>query len=186
MKVLCSRKWGIGLILIFPFFITACVNHFSEDGENTTNIDNIPLRFTANIHKVVKTRISGNAFDKDDAVGLFALAGSTTLTEERYADNLLFKRSENDIFETEETVYYPDDGVTVNLISYYPYNEEGIATGKTTMQISVETEQELPENYSYSDFLVATSGELKANSEPVALSYNHKFFRLNIVIVPGK
>ena len=186
MRTLCSRKWGIGLILILPFFITACVNHFLEDGESTTDNNNIPLRFTADIHKVVKTRISDNTFDQDDAVGLFALAGSTTLTEERYADNLLFKRSENDIFETEETVYYPDDGVAVNLISYYPYNEEGITMGKTTMPVSVATEQELPENYSYSDFLVATSGDLKASSEPVALFYNHKFFRLNIVLVPGK
>lgn len=186
MKVLYSRKWRIGLILILPFFIMACVNHFSEDGENTTDAANIPLRFTADIHKIVKTRISDNTFDKDDSVGLFALAGSTTLTEERYADNLLFKRSENDIFETEETVYYPDDGVAVNLISYYPYNEEGIDMGKTTMQVSVATEQELPENYSYSDFLVATSGDLIATSEPVALFYNHKFFRLNIVLVPGK
>ena len=179
MRTLCSRKWGIGIILIFPFFIIACVNHFSEDEDNKTDIDNIPLRFTADIHKIVKTRISDNTFEKDDSVGLFALAGSTTLTEERYADNLLFKRSENDIFETEETVYYPDDGVAVNLISYYPYNEEGIDMGKTTMQVSVATEQELPENYSYSDFLVATSSDLKATSEPVALFYNHKFFRLN-------
>lgn len=186
MKVLYSRKWGVGLILILPFFVTACVNHFSEDGGNAIDSDNIPLKFTADIHKVVETRISENAFDKDDAVGLFALAGSTTLTEERYADNILFKRSENGIFETDETVYYPDDGATVNLISYYPYNEGGIAMGKTTMQVSVSPEQELSENYSCSDFLVATSGDLKANLEPVALLYNHKFFRLNIVVVPGK
>lgn len=185
MKVLHSRSRGIGLILILPFFITACVNHFSEDKENVVDSENIPLKFTADIHRVVKTRISDNTFDKGDTVGLFALVGSTTLTEERYVDNLLFKRFENDVFETEETVYYPDDGVAVNLISYYPYNKEGIAIGKTTMQVSVETEQEIPENYSHSDFLVASSGELQASTEPVTLFYNHKFFRLNIVIVPG-
>ncbi|MDD3037502.1 fimbrillin family protein [Bacteroides sp.] len=186
MKVFYSRSRGIGLILILPFFITACVNHFSSDKENVVDSESIPLKFTANIHKVVKTRISNNTFDKGDTVGLFALVGSTTLTEERYVDNFLFKRSENDVFETGETVYYPDDGVAVNLISYYPYNKDGIAIGKTTMQVSVETEQELPENYSHSDFLVASSGELQASTAPVALFYNHKFFRLNIVIVPGE
>ena len=185
MRTLCSRKWGIGLILILPFFITACVNHFLEDGESTTDNNNIPLRFTADIHKVVKTRISDNTFDQDDAVGLFALAGSTTLTEERYADNLLFINSEDGIFETEEAIYYPEDGITLDLISYYPYKENGIDIGESKMQVSIETDQSISANYSHSDFLVGRLEKQYASKETLIMPYKHKFSRLNIVIVPG-
>lgn len=48
-----------------------------------------------------------------DEVGLFALAGTTTMQEERYVDNLHFIRSSNGEFESNESVFYPDDGVTL-------------------------------------------------------------------------
>lgn len=65
-----------------------------------------------------------------DEVGLFALAGTTTMQEERYVDNLHFIRSSNGEFESNESVYYPDDGVTLNLISYYPYQKSGVGIGR--------------------------------------------------------
>ena len=65
--------------------------------------------------------MANNNFAEGDEVGLFALAGTTTMQEERYADNLHFVRSSTGEFVSDESVYYPDDGVTLNLISYYPY-----------------------------------------------------------------
>ena len=65
--------------------------------------------------------MANNNFAEGDEVGLFALAGTTTMQEERYADNLHLCRSSTGEFVSDESVYYPDDGVTLNLISYYPY-----------------------------------------------------------------
>ena len=95
-------------------------------------------------------------------------------------------RSADGEFIADESVYYPDDGVTLNLISYYPYREEGVAMGESKMSVSIETEQNIPANYSHSDFLVATKEDVLATQEAIALTYNHKFFRLKIALVSGE
>ena len=37
-----------------------------------------------------------------------------------------------------------------------------------------------------SDFLIASKEEVLASKEAVALTYNHQFFRLKIVLIPGE
>lgn len=186
MKVCYSSCRIIGLFVLFSILITACVNHISEEGEGVINDGNIVLKFIADIHGRVATRVVNNTFQEGDEVGLFALAGSTTMQEERYADNIQFVRSADGDFLANESVYYPDDGVTLKLISYYPYQKEGVAMGESTMQVSIKTTQSVQADYSHSDFLVATKEGLVASKEAVSLTYNHKFFRLKVVLVPGK
>ena len=144
------------------------------------------MKFVADIYEVVNTRVANNNFEEGDEVGLFALVGNTTMQEERYADNLHFVRSSSGEFVSDELVYYPDDGVTLNLISYYPYQQEGVAMGESTMQVSVAASQNEPEDYSHSDFLLASKEDVLASKEAVALTYNHQFFRLKITLVPGE
>lgn len=50
---------------------------------------------------------------------------------------IFFVRSADGEFIADESVYYPDDGVTLNLISYYPYREEGVAMGESKMPVSI-------------------------------------------------
>lgn len=135
---------------------TACVNHISEEEGEIINNGDIPLKFVADIHEIMNTRVVNNSFGEKDEVGLFALAGTTTMQEERYADNLHFVRSSTGEFVSDESVYYPDDGVTLNLISYYPYQNSGVAMGESSMQVTVATTQDKLDDYSHSDFLVAS------------------------------
>lgn len=186
MKACYSFCKIIWLLILFPMLITACINHISEESEDVINDGNIVLKFIANIHDRVATRVVNNTFQEGDEVGLFALAGSTTMQEERYADNLHFVRSSDGDFLANESVYYPDDGVTLNLISYYPYQKEGVAMGESTMPVSIKTNQSVPADYSHSDFLVATKEDVLASKEAISLTYNHKFFRLKVVLVPGE
>ena len=188
MKVFYNLQRCVGFLVLFSILLAACVNHISEEEEAgvVVNDGNIPLKIIADIHEVANTRVANNTFEKGDEVGLFALAGSTTIQEERYADNLHFVRSADGEFIADESVYYPDDGVTLNLISYYPYREEGVAMGESKMPVSIETEQNIPANYSHSDFLVATKEDVLATQEAIALTYNHKFFRLKIALVSGE
>ena len=58
--------------------------------------------------------------------------------------------------------------------------------GESTMQVSVATSQNKPEDYSHSDFLVASKEDVLASKEAVPLTYNHQFFRLKITLVPGE
>lgn len=186
MKTCHDLFVGIGLLILCSVSLTACVNHISEEEGEIINNGDIPLKFVADIHEIVNTRVANNNFEEGDEVGLFALAGSTTMQEERYADNLHFVRSSSGDFISDESVYYPDDGVTLNLISYYPYQEEGVAMGESTMQVAVATSQDKSKDYSYSDFLVASKEDVLASKEAVALTYNHQFFRLKVVLVPGE
>lgn len=186
MKACHGLLMGIGSFLFCAVLLTACVNHISEEEGEIINNGDIPLKIVADIHEVVNTRVVNNNFEEGDEVGLFALAGNTTMQEERYADNLHFVRSSSGEFVSDESVYYPDDGVTLNLISYYPYQQEGVAMGESTMQVSVAVSQNEPEDYSHSDFLLASKEDVLASKEAVALTYNHQFFRLKITLVPGE
>lgn len=186
MKVFSNLQKGVSFFVLFTALLTACVNHISEEEGEIINNGDIPLKFVADIHEVVNTRVANNSFEEGDEVGLFALAGNTTMQEERYADNLHFVRSSNGEFVADESVYYPDDGVTLNLISYYPYQEEGVTMGESTMQVSVATSQNKQADYSHSDFLIASKEDVLASKEAIALTYNHQFFRLKVALVPGE
>lgn len=186
MKLFYNLQRGVGLLVFCTILLSACVNHISEEEEDSVNNGDIPLKFIADIRESVGTRMANNNFAEGDEVGLFALAGTTTMQEERYVDNLHFIRSSNGEFESNESVYYPDDGVTLNLISYYPYQKSGVGIGESTMQVAVSTTQNIPDDYSHSDFLIASKDEVLASKEAVALTYNHQFFRLKIVLIPGE
>lgn len=173
---------GVGLLIFTSVMQVACVNHFSEE-EDITNGGEIPLKFVANIYEVIDTRMVNNSFEEGDEVGLFALIENTTMCEERYADNLCFTRSSGEEFTSEASLYYPDD-MTLDLISYYPYREEGVEMGKCTMPISVATDQDIQENYQASDFLVAFKEGIAATKDAVSLTYKHQLFRLKISLVP--
>lgn len=164
------------LFILSTILTTACVNHITEEEDGISNDGNIPLRFVADIQKIAHTRVAGNSFEEGDSVGLYALVGSTTMKEERYADNLCFIRSSKEEFVSNEAVYYPDDGVALDLISYYPYQKTGVAIGESTMQVGVEPDQNIPANYSHSDFLIASREGVLASKEAVALTYKHRFF----------
>lgn len=186
MKARHNLFTGVGSFIFCSILLTACVNHISEEEGELVNNGDIPLKFVADIHEVANTRVISNNFEEGDEVGLFALAGTTTMQEERYADNLHFVRSSSGEFVSDESVYYPDDGVTLNLISYYPYQKNGVAMGESTMQVTVATSQDVSDDYAHSDFLIASKEDIMASKEAVALTYNHQFFRMKIVLVPGE
>lgn len=186
MKAFGNLSKGIILCAFLSGLATACVNKITEETGDVTDSTTAPLTFTADIQGVTNTRVNGTAFEIGDEVGLFALAGATTLKEERYADNLCFVRSAEGEFNSEESLYFPDDGVKLNLISYYPYQKGGVNIGESTMQVMVASEQNTPANYSHSDFLIASKEDLAATNEPVLLTYKHKFFKLKISLKPDE
>lgn len=186
MKVFGDLSRGIVLSAFLSGLAMACVNKITEETSDVPDGTTTPLTFTADIQGVANTRVNGAAFEAGDEVGLFALAGITTMKEERYADNLCFVRSDEGEFKSEDSMYFPDDGVKLNLISYYPYQKNGVSIGESTMQVMVESEQDIPANYSHSDFLIASKENLAATNEPVPLTYKHKFFKLKIALKPDE
>ena len=104
MKLFYNLQRGVGLLVFCTILLSACVNHISEEEEDSVNNGDIPLKFIADIRESVGTRMANNNFAEGDEVGLFALAGTTTMQEERYVDNLHFIRSSNGEFESNSGV----------------------------------------------------------------------------------
>lgn len=182
MKFFQSLSEGVGFCVLLSILATSCVNHITDEDDSEMNSGNIPLKFVANIQEATNTRVAGTEFETGDEVGLFALAGSTTMKEERYVDNLHFVNSAGGELVSNESVYYPDDGVTLNLISYYPYQKEGVEMGESSMKVSVAPDQNVLANYSHSDFLIATKDNVQPSKEAISLTYKHKFFKLKIAL----
>ena len=172
----------LGFCTFLAIVMSSCVNHLVEESDVNSNNGNIPLRIIPGIQELSQTRIIGSEFEEKDEVGLFALAGNTTMKEERYLDNMHFIYTQDAEFVPDDCVYFPDDEVTLNLISYFPYHKEGIAMGKSTMSVAVNTEQNMPGKYSDSDFLIASKQDVVATNKAIPLTYKHRFFKLKITL----
>lgn len=171
-------------ILYLLFSLTACVNTVSVEN-GSENQREIPVKLMATVQSGTSTRMAGNSFEEGDKIGLYAMIGSGSLEGERYADNKCFVHSAENEFVPNEVMYYPEDGSDLNLVSYYPYAEQGIAAGESSMSVRVKTDQSNQEDYSASDFLVALQRDVQASENPIKLTYKHRFFRLKLTLNPG-
>ena len=60
MKTCHDLFVGIGLLILCSVSLTACVNHISEEEGEIINNGDIPLKFVADIHEIVNTRVANN------------------------------------------------------------------------------------------------------------------------------
>lgn len=161
---------------------TSCVNEISE--EPTTLPGEIPIRLSTQI-LCNPTRVIDNKFQEKDAIGLYVLTQPSTINQKRYIDNMRFTCSQTSGFEPEETIYYPKGNGECNFISYYPFQETGIEPDKSTMQIQIQTDQSTVGGLSLSDFMIAVNNGITPSQNMVAMEYEHKLCKLEIIIRPA-
>lgn len=160
---------------------SSCVNKI--DSEISTGT--IPITFSSKVSNN-NTRVTNTAFEKGDKVGLYAIISGTSITDKRYIDNLWMECGDNGSFIPEKTVFYPTGEATLDFISYFPYQQERVQAGKSTIPVSVQPDQSDLKNLASSDFLVATKKDVESSEEAVILSYRHKLTKIKITITPGK
>ena len=56
MKLFYNLQRGVGLFVFCTILLSACVNHISEEEEDSVNNGDIPLKFIADIRESVGTR----------------------------------------------------------------------------------------------------------------------------------
>ena len=161
---------------------TSCVNEISE--EPTTLPGEIPIRLSTQI-LCNRTRVIDNKFQEKDAIGLYVLTQPSAINQKRYIDNMRFTCSQTSGFEPEETIYYPKGNGECNFISYYPFQETGIEPDKSTMQIQIQTDQSTVGGLSLSDFMIAVNNGITPSQNMVAMEYEHKLCKLEIIIRPA-
>lgn len=179
MKHIKLIKSGLCYVAATALFTTACVNHIVDETSPLTPGD-IPIQVTAKI-RCPQSRISDSEFAKDDAVGLYVLSEEQNLKQTRYIDNMRLVCTSDGLVPDKE-MFYPSGDTKCDFISYYPYQESGIAAEESTIHVAAAPDQSSASKYSTSDFLVAELSGIAPSKKDVNLIYRHKFCQLNIII----
>lgn len=117
-------KVGGAFYLTLALLFASCVNKISDEIQKS----NIPISFSIKTGKKV-TKVVDNAFESGDKLGIFALLSGNSLAQQRYIDNLLLNCGGGSTLIPQKEVFYPEGDVTLDFISYYPYQAEGISKG---------------------------------------------------------
>lgn len=167
----------IGMIVWSVFIIYSCVNSIGEEKETNVVVSgDIPIKISA---KTLHSQI----YQKDckEAIGLYVLLSTATLDQERFVDNRRYGCTASG-FAADEEAYYPADKSKCDFISYYPYQEAGIAKGKQSIGIAVRTDQSTTGAYNASDFMTAHVNYVSSAKKSVELPYVHQLCQLSIKI----
>lgn len=179
MKRNALKRMLHALPICLVLFNTSCINKIGDDIEEGT----IPISFSTKISKST-TKTTSSTFEKGEQVGLFAMLTSSSLSDQRYIDNLRLEYGEDALLIPEKDVFYPEGDATLDFISYYPYQKEGISSGSSQLPISVETDQSTKTKHSSSDFLIAKTSKVESGKQPVELTYKHQLAKITIILSP--
>ena len=97
----------------------ACVNEIETEVKESS----VPITFSVQIEKST-TKVTNNAFDMGDEIGLYAMLAGKTISEERYIDNLLLTCGEKNTLTSKDPVFYPEGDNALDFVAYYPYQPE--------------------------------------------------------------
>ena len=179
MKKNTFKRAAYAPYLISALLLTSCVNNVNDELQT----GNILISFSTQVSKST-TKASQSTFEAGDRMGIFAMLSGTSVDGQRYIDNVRLEYGTNGTLTPQKELFYPEGDVTLDFISYYPYQDGGVATGSPRLDISVQTEQNKTENYSLSDFMTARSESIPNTEETVKLKYKHRLAKIKITLVP--
>lgn len=118
---------------------TACVNRIDEESEAEIEEGTTPITFSIKMEKA-STKVTNTAFEKGDRMGLFATTSSGSIKE-----NGILTIWPWNIRKAPH--WFPKDSIlsgrrcVTGLISYHPYQTEGVAAGTPVLPVSVQIDQ---------------------------------------------
>jgi len=132
------------------------------------------------------SRVSAQAFDADDQVGVFVTEydGDTEValkSSGNYVDNHLFVASSSAL-STEEPLFYPQEN-NVDIYGYYPYRAE--VSSVDEYSFAVDIDQSATERFKASDFVWAKRENVAANNSVVNLNFQHRLAKIIVNIEAG-
>ena len=170
---------SISILVLF----TACVNQI--ESETDIKEGNIPINFSIKI-KETATKVSENAFEAGDEVGVYGILTGNQINDERYIDNLLLKYTTGNNLIPEKPVFYPEGDATLDFIAYHPYQPNAISPNSSTIPISIHSDQSNSSNRSSSDFMTAVTEKVSNSNSSVSLEFHHRLTKLKISLLPGE
>ncbi|WP_018625860.1 fimbrillin family protein [Niabella aurantiaca] len=155
----------------------SCKKDDVNNGPGTTPGGN-KLQFTSSIGANTGTKATGNAWEANDAIGLFmnAATGGSGLA----ANKQFTTTGDGNFTEVGGPTTYPSDGSAVNFLAYYPYN--AALTG-TSYAVNVASQT----NPAAIDLMYSSNatGFSKTSTSTPNLAFAHELSKLEITIKPG-
>lgn len=184
-KISVRTAFAVALSCYVLLGSVACVNKIGDDSEENVKVGNIPISFSFKRIKNPTSKMTDGTFEQGDQMGLFACVPSSSLKGRRYIENVMLEYTDNATLIPKKAVFYPEGGIPLNFISYYPYRFEGIPAGSSLLPVSVQVDQSDKESRAQSDFMVAKAKDITSQTKTVALEFKHQFTKLTITLAPG-
>ncbi|WP_443946251.1 fimbrillin family protein [Pedobacter sp. AW1-32] len=165
---------SIALLLLFG---TACRK---DKKPEVINESRTAVQFTSSINGQVRTKAADNSWDANDNIGVFMKKG--TGLANILSDNKQYTTSGDGQFKanaTDQTIYYPEDGSTVDFVAYYPY-KVSLTANTYSVDVSNQTVQ------SAIDLLYANNAlNLSKNSSNANLVFTHQLSKVELTVKNG-
>ena len=179
-------NWCLALL---TFVAGGCVEPEYDDRDMTST----PIRIAADYQTT--TRVTDAGFADEDRMGIFitdyvnGTPQAIGVTGNR-ATNLLYTYHESgNMWEGAATVYWKDNQTPVDVVGYYPYDNELAAVTEYAFAVqanqgSAATEA-VPGGYEASDLLWAKSQQVAPTSETIRLMYKHLMAGVTVRLMEG-
>ena len=161
-------------ILLGALLLSGCVKEI-EISDN----DNTSLKFSAQITEIIESRTSGNQWEPNDAIGIFAKTAGQILSTNSIVDGISNVKLDysGTYFTTSgaQSIGYPADGSSVDFIAYYPY--QSVSAGMT-VPIDISDQTDL----GAIDLLYSKNAEGLNRYSPIypTLTFTHQLSRLTL------
>lgn len=164
-------------MIFLVLFGTACRK---DKAPEISNESRTAVQFSSSINGEIKTKAIDNSWNANDNIGVFMKTG-TGLTNILSANKMYSTLGDGEFKPgtTDQTLYYPEDGSSVDFIAYYPYNPS-LTTTRYLVDVSNQTVQ------STIDLLYANNAiNLSKSKSNANLVFSHQLSKVEFTVKNG-
>jgi endonuclease G, mitochondrial len=157
--------------------VTSCRKDRDQDRANLIGTE---VKFTSSISGQIKTKAVNDTWEANDAIGVFMKTGAGLSNV--VSANRSYTTTGNGEFKAttvDQTLFYPENGSTVDFIAYYPY--KGSLSGNSyPVDVTNQT------NQGAIDLMYAQNATgLSKNSSNANLVFDHQLSKIQITVKNG-
>lgn len=163
--------------LVMAAMATLVLSGCNKENEMTEPTpEQVSLQVCGNIkaHVTTPTRVTGTAWEVDDAIGIYMLADNAVkdnVANRKYT----FKESTKFEPTTDQNIFLPEDGASVNFNAYYPYQE----LKNNEYQINIVTQT----NQNAIDLMTAQVTGKNTENATADFQFSHRLSKIELTIV---
>lgn len=171
------KNLQFGFIAMLILLGTACRK---DNATDVVNESRTAVQFSSSINGQIKTKAADNSWNANDAIGVFMKTG-TGLTNVLSANKVYLTLGDGEFkpSNVEQTIYYPEDGKTVDFIAYYPFNQS-LSGNNYAVNVSAQS------NQAAIDLLYANNAVgLSKSSTNANLVFSHQLSKVEFTVKNG-